>query len=93
MRYDKTPLASKKFLAFLLAEVGWFVALGYLIAVEDLRDWHVAAVATALILVGGFVQTGYILGQASLDRYVRLAQIAARSTSQTPPEDEGEKPS
>jgi len=28
-----------------------------------------------IVIVSGFVQTGYILGQAALDRYVRIAEI------------------
>ena len=37
------------------------------------------ALMLSIVVVAGFVQVGFILGQASLDRFVRVAEIASRS--------------
>ena len=72
----KGVLSSKKFLAYLLADIGWKVILGFMI-------WHYQAgegflLMFSVIIVSGFVQTGFILGQSALDRYTRIAEITAR---------------
>ncbi len=71
-------LQSKKFLAFLVASVLWKVLAVILILFgNDITfQW---TLLLAIILVAGFVETGYIIGQASLDKYVRLAHIAAQA--------------
>ena len=37
-------------------------------------DW---SLLMAIVITKGFVQSGYILGQAALDKYVRVAQITS----------------
>ena len=82
---DGPVMQSKKFVAFLISEVTWkLLAAGVLIwsrkAVEtNTTATAVWAILMLIILVAGFVEAGYILGQAALDIYVRLAQVAAKS--------------
>ena len=73
MKHEKLPLSSKKFLAYLLADVGWKIILGILIY-KNCEGKQLVLLLT-IVIVSGFVQTGYILGQAALDRYVRIAEI------------------
>jgi len=71
--HEKLPLSSKKFLAYLLADIGWKIILGILIY-KNCEGKQLVLLLT-IVIVSGFVQTGYILGQAALDRYVRIAEI------------------
>lgn len=66
----KTPLQSKKFIAFLLADITWTVLLAYTIYRDEPQT-----LTLAMVLVKGFVEAGYIGGQAWLDRYVKVAAI------------------
>lgn len=78
--HERSPLQSKKFVAFLVQEITWKVILGAVLILgikEGKIDHFIAAISFVVILVAGFNEAGYILGQASLDKYVRLAQIAA----------------
>lgn len=86
-KHDKSPLQSKKFLAYLLAEATWKLILAItlwttkdvLIARADIDGGGVGlwAFMLAIVLVAGFIEAGFILGQAALDKYVRVASIAA----------------
>lgn len=80
--YEKKPLQSKKFLAFVLTEIlGIFVVCLILLKFE-LGAAQTGIIITALI-IRGFVASGFIIGQSSLDRYVRIAEI---TTNQMPKE-------
>lgn len=75
-KHEKSPLHSKKFLAYLLAEATWKLIL----VITLLTDGDSAALwafMLAIVLVAGFIEAGFILGQAALDKYVRVARIAA----------------
>lgn len=74
---DKTPLKSKKFVAYLISDIGWKIVLFYLIykQKEDIKPAAVSLML-ALTFVNGFMQAGYILGQAALDRYVKMTESA-----------------
>lgn len=67
---EKTPMQSKKFLAYLLSNIinkliiFWMVQKG---VGGTTIAWTVTAAA--------FIDIGYILGQAALDGFVRMAQI------------------
>jgi len=79
---EKSPLQSKKFVAFLVAEITWKIALTILLTMgirEAKIDVFIGTVALAIIIIVGFVEAGYIIGQASLDKYTRIAQIAAQN--------------
>lgn len=73
---EKLPLSSKKFLAYLIADAGWKLLMGWMIYLNC--EGGTLTALLAMIVVSGFVQSGYILGQAALDKYVRVAQIAAK---------------
>jgi hypothetical protein len=42
-------------------------------------DVIVGAIVLAIVVVTGFIEAGYIIGQASLDKYTRIAEIAAQN--------------
>jgi len=77
----KSPLASKKFRAFLVADITsklilTLVAVLSFVSDKGLGLYGFLAMMT-IILITGFIETAYISGQASLDRYVKVAEIAA----------------
>jgi len=72
---EKSPTQSKKWLGFMVAELTWSVFLLVLATNEG-----VATPLLVAIVAKGFVEVGYILGQSALDKYVRLARIAAGAT-------------
>ncbi len=77
--FEKTLMGSKKFVAYLVAEATWKAALILVIVLgmkNGLIDHIVGGLALAITIVAGFIETGYILGQASLDKYTRIAEIA-----------------
>jgi len=77
--HEKTPLASKKFIAYLVASVLWKAILLCALFVfgDQLKDATMAGwwFMVTTVIIAGFVDVGYIGGQAWLDRYVRVAQI------------------
>jgi hypothetical protein len=76
---DKLPLKSKKFIAYLIADVGWKACILYMLySHADKFAGSSASVMLTMVLVSGFVQVGYILGQAALDKYVSMAQDAGK---------------
>lgn len=79
---ESKPLQSKKFVAYLVAEATWKIVL-ILILVSGLNSGHInvilGTVAMAVVVVAGFIEAGYIIGQASLDKYIRVAQIASQN--------------
>jgi len=75
---EKRPIESKKFLSFLIAELTWKAAIVILLlANRESIPVGVLTIGLAIVIVAGFVEVGYILGQASLDRFVRVAEITA----------------
>ena len=72
---DKPAFSSKKFLAFLISSCVWTAVIFYCLQKwADLDVWK-TAVVLACVLGNQFIQVGYILGQAALDRFVRVAQL------------------
>lgn len=67
---EKTPLQSKKFLAYLLSNIGSKLLLLWMVS-KDTPDLVIITTVTA----AAFIDVGYILGQAALDKYVRVATI------------------
>jgi hypothetical protein len=70
---EKTPLQSKKFLAYLLSNISTKALLFWMIykGAPDL-------VTITTITAAAFIDVGYILGQAALDKYVRVASITKK---------------
>jgi len=67
---EKTPLQSKKFIAYILSNLGSKALLFWMIN-KDVSDFVLITTVTA----ASFIDIGYILGQAALDKYVRIASI------------------
>ena len=72
---EKLPLRSKKFLAYLIADLGWkFITFYFIFShVKEIKSYEFGIILT-LIIISGFIQVGYILGQAALDKYTYLSK-------------------
>lgn len=82
MSVEDPPLKSRKFVAYLVAELTWKAALMIVLGMgmkNGTIDMIVGSIALAIVIVAGFIEAGYIIGQASLDKYTRIAQIAAQN--------------
>ena len=84
-QHEKTPLASKKFVAYLVAMLTWKILLVIYVLVfngEMLKSggW-VWGTAITIVICTAFVEVGYILGQSGLDLFVRGGGIAAEALS------------
>ena len=86
-QFDKLPLKSKKFLAYLIADIGWKILMFYVIWEYQTKIEHYAfMVLVTMIVTSGFIQIGYILGQAALDKYTTVAVAALdKDGKPTPP--------
>lgn len=72
---DKLPLKSKKFIAYLISELGWKFLIFYVIWEYQTKIDHYAfLVLISMIVTSGFMQIGYVLGQAALDKYAHVAE-------------------
>lgn len=72
---DKKPLQSKKFIAYLIADLGWKLTLFYILYQSKSKfDHYSFSIIITLLIVSGFIQVGYILGQAALDKYTNLSK-------------------
>ena len=71
---DKTPMKSKKFIAYMTSEFGWKAILFYLLYhLQGKLDHYSLVMLMTVVITSGFIQIGYILGQAALDKYVTAA--------------------
>jgi hypothetical protein len=68
---EKAPLQSKKFIAYVLSNMT-LKALIFYMTYKNEGDIVIMTSLTA----STFLDIGYILGQAALDRYVRVASIS-----------------
>ena len=74
MVLDKTPMKSKKFIAYMTSEFGWKAILFYLLYhLQGKLDHYSLVMLMTIVITSGFIQIGYILGQAALDKYVNAA--------------------
>jgi hypothetical protein len=74
MNIDKTPMKSKKFIAYMTSEFGWKAILFYLLYhLQGKLDHYSLVMLMTVVITSGFIQIGYILGQAALDKYVKAA--------------------
>lgn len=72
---SKSPLKSKKFIAYLIADLGWKFSLFYMLFhLKSQLDHYTFLFMTTLVIVSAFIQVGYILGQAALDKYVHVTE-------------------
>lgn len=74
---NKRPTQSKKFMAFILSNLGWMLFLFYFVAThEKSMDQYVFLVIMCCVVTCGFLQLGYVLGQAAVDKYALTVQKA-----------------
>lgn len=77
---DKLPLKSKKFIAYIISEFGWkALILVMLLQYGGKIDHYAFLVIVSMIITSGFIQIGYILGQAYIDKYTQIAVAAIDS--------------
>lgn len=67
---EKAPLQSKKFIAYLISNLGSKALMFWMVYRQE-SDFILTTVVTA----AAFIDVGYILGQAALDKYVRVASM------------------
>jgi hypothetical protein len=73
--HEKSWWQSKKFIAFMATQLGFFVLLGSMIYTQDMDKLGENVAFMTIAVTAGFLATGYILGQAALDKYIRVAKI------------------
>lgn len=79
---QKSPLQSKKFVYAMTAEITWKVVLAILLVIgikEAHIDVFIGSIALGIVIVAGAINALYLGGQAGLDKYTRIAQIAANA--------------
>lgn len=75
--FDKVPIQSKKFLAYLISEFGWKISLFFcLFNYRAKVDIYNLILMISIIIVSAFIQIGYILGHVALDKYIKVAEVA-----------------
>lgn len=74
MENDKIPLKSKKFVAYLISDVGWKIIILYMLMhlKAKLEPSELTFLLT-VVITSGVIQIGYILGVASLEKYLMTA--------------------
>lgn len=78
-------MRSKKFLAYLIADLGWKILMFYVVYEYQTKIDHYAfMVLVTMIVTSGFIQIGYILGQAALDKYTHVATTALEQNGGKP---------
>ena len=86
---EKAWWQSKKFVAFMATELGFFALLAAMIYEQEMDKLSENLAFMVLAVTAGFLAVGYILGQAYIDKYIRVAKITmGRGSSDAP---EGEK--
>ena len=79
--HEKAWWQSKKFIAFLATEFGFFVLMGVMLYEQEMNKLGENIAFMVLAITAGFLATGFILGQAALDKYVRVAKITMGRTT------------
>jgi len=75
-QHEKAWWQSKKFIAFLMTQLGMFVLMGVMIWQQEMAKIGENVAFMTLVVTSGFLATGYILGQAALDKFIRVAKIS-----------------
>ena len=73
--HEKAWWQSKKFIAFLATEAGFFVLMGAMIHTQEMDKLGENIAFMVLAVTAGVLAVGYILGQAYIDKYIRVAKI------------------
>jgi len=69
---DKTPIQSKKFLAYMFSNICFKIYLFY--ATLHQED---SVVLITVIVSAAFLDVGYILGQSYVDKYMHIGDVAS----------------
>lgn len=73
-REEYFPLKSKKFLAYLIADLGWKGIIFYtLMHLQAKLSTAELTFLLTTVITSGVIQIGYILGQTALDKYLATA--------------------
>lgn len=72
---EKAWWQSKKFFAFIMAELGFFALMATMLLKQEMDKLGENMAFMVLAVTAGFLATGYILGQSYIDKYIRVAQI------------------
>jgi hypothetical protein len=78
-------LQSKKLLAYLVAELTWKVLLGLALWRDPSEGAFPRWTLITMVIVMGFLEVGYILGQAYVDQFIHATRL--RTTNK---EEEGD---
>ncbi len=71
---NKTPLKSKKFIAYLIADLGWKSVIVYMLThLKSKLTTEELTLLLCMVITSGVIQIGYILGQTALDSYINAA--------------------
>lgn len=73
--HEKAWWQSKKFIAFLLCELGFFLLMGAMLYLQEMDKLGENIAFMVLAVTAGFGMVGYCLGQSYIDRYIRVAAI------------------
>ena len=74
MMLDKTPLKSKKFMAYLISEVTTKAGMFYMLMhLQSKLDWEELALLVAMLVSSSALTIGYVLGVAALEKYLHSA--------------------
>jgi len=85
--FEKSPFTSKKFIAFLVAEVSWKIV--FIIMIFTMTNGMAKALMLATVIIVGFIEVTFIGGQAALDKYVRVAEITMHGQQNVVPHGTG----
>jgi hypothetical protein len=71
---DKNPIKSKKFLAYLVSDIGWKIIIMYMLMhLQSKLSVQELTLLMTIVITSGVIQIGYILGQVALDKYISAA--------------------
>jgi len=71
---DKTPLKSKKFMAYLISEITTKAGMFYMLMhLKAKLDWEELALLVAMLVSSSALTIGYVLGVAALEKYLHSA--------------------
>jgi hypothetical protein len=75
---EKAPLQSKKFIAYIVSNLGSKLLIFWMVSKGE-GDIVIMSTITA----ASFIDIGYILGQAALDKYVRVASLGKKGPDES----------
>lgn len=84
--FERSCLQSKKFIAYLIADISWTLLVGFAIWQQDETKLFNTTMLMTMVIVKGFVQTGYVLGQSYVDAYTRTTALTTGILKKSDPE-------